>query len=66
MKNEKLLRKEIVDNCLKQASWIVGDRSLVIEEHKIIVASDLIQEVSSTGQKQKLAAELKVKCNSKS
>ena len=66
MKNEKLLRKEIVDNCLNQVGWIVGDRSQVIEEHEIIIASDLIQEVSSTGQRQKLAAELEVKCNSKS
>lgn len=44
MKNEKLTRKEIIDNRLKQAGWIVGDRSQVIEEFDIIVDKNLVQE----------------------
>lgn len=44
MKNEKLTRKEIIDNRLKQAGWIVGDRSQVIEEFDIIVDQNLVQE----------------------
>ncbi len=44
MKNEKLTRKEIIDHRLKQAGWIVGDRSQVIEEFDIIVDQDLVHE----------------------
>ncbi|TCO02197.1 type I restriction endonuclease subunit R [Natronoflexus pectinivorans] len=44
MKNEKLTRKEIIDNRLKKAGWIVGDRSQVIEEFDIIVDKNLVQE----------------------
>ena len=35
MKNEKLTRKEIIDNRLKQAGWNVTDRIQVIEEFDI-------------------------------
>jgi type I restriction enzyme R subunit len=35
MKNEKLTRKEIIDNRLKQADWNVTDRTQVIEEFDI-------------------------------
>jgi type I restriction enzyme R subunit len=35
MKNEKLTRKEIIDNRLKQAEWNVTDRTQVIEEFDI-------------------------------
>lgn len=35
MKNEKLTRKEIIDNRLKQAGWNVTDRTQVIEEFDI-------------------------------
>ncbi|MHC1778937.1 MAG: DEAD/DEAH box helicase family protein [Bacteroidales bacterium] len=35
MKNEKLTRKEIIDNRLKQADWDVTDRTQVIEEFDI-------------------------------
>lgn len=35
MKNEKLTRKEIIDNRLKQAGWNVTDRTQVIEEFNI-------------------------------
>ncbi len=35
MKNEKLTRKEIIDNRLKQAGWNVTDRTHVIEEFDI-------------------------------
>ena len=44
MKNEKHTRKEIIDNRLKQAGWIVGDRSQVIEEFDIIVDKNLVME----------------------
>lgn len=35
MKNEKLTRKEIIDNRLKEAGWNVTDRTQVIEEFDI-------------------------------
>lgn len=35
MKNERLTRKEIIDNRLKQAGWNVTDRTQVIEEFDI-------------------------------
>lgn len=35
MKTEKITRKEIIDNRLKQADWIVTDRTQVIEEFDI-------------------------------
>ena len=35
MKSEKLTRKEIIDNRLKQAGWNVTDRTQVIEEFDI-------------------------------
>ena len=35
MKNEKLTRKEIIDDRLKKAGWIVTDRTQVIEEFDI-------------------------------
>jgi type I restriction enzyme R subunit len=35
VKNEKLTRKEIIDNRLKQAGWTVTDRTQVIEEFDI-------------------------------
>ncbi|MBK5194456.1 MAG: DEAD/DEAH box helicase family protein [Proteiniphilum sp.] len=38
MKNEKLTRKEIIDNRLKQADWNVTDRTQVIEEFDIHLA----------------------------
>lgn len=44
MKNEKLTRKEIIDNRLKQAGWNITDRTQVIEEFDIIVDSNLVQE----------------------
>lgn len=44
MKNEKLTRKDIIDTRLKQAGWIVSDRTQVIEEFDIIVDSNLVQE----------------------
>lgn len=44
MKNEKLTRKEIIDNRLKKAGWNVTDRTQVVEEFNIIVDKTLIQE----------------------
>jgi type I restriction enzyme, R subunit len=44
MKNESQTRKQIIDNRLKKAGWIVGDRSQVIEEFDIIVDNNLVQE----------------------
>jgi type I site-specific restriction endonuclease len=35
VRNEKLTRKEIIDNRLKQAGWNVTDRTQVIEEFDI-------------------------------
>ena len=35
--NESQTRKEIIDNRLKQAGWIVSDRTQVIEEFDIVV-----------------------------
>ena len=47
MKNEKLTRKEIIDNRLKQAGWDVGDRTQVVEEFDIIVDSNMVQEAET-------------------
>lgn len=47
MKNEKLTRKEIIDNRLTQAGWNVGDRSQVIEEFDIIVDANRVQEATT-------------------
>ncbi|HMY34493.1 MAG TPA: DEAD/DEAH box helicase family protein, partial [bacterium] len=47
MKNEKLTRKEIIDNRLKQAGWNVTDRTQVVEEFDIIVDKNLVQEAST-------------------
>ncbi len=47
MRNEKLTRKEIIDNRLKQAGWIVSDRTQVVEEYDIIVDKDLVKEAPS-------------------
>lgn len=44
MKNEKLTRKEIIDNRLKQAGWNVTDRTQVIEEFDIVVDTFLAAE----------------------
>lgn len=48
MKNEKLTRKEIIDNRLKEAGWIVGDLSQVVEEFDIIVDANLAKESTTT------------------
>jgi len=44
LKNEKLTRKEIIDNRLKQAGWNVGDRTQVVEEFDIIVDANMVHE----------------------
>ena len=44
MKNEKLTRKEIIDNRLKQAGWNVTDRTQVIEEFFIPVDGNEVNE----------------------
>ncbi len=44
MKNEKLTRKELIDNRLKKAGWNLADRTQVIEEYDIIVDKNLVQE----------------------
>ena len=44
MKNEKLTRKEIIDNRLKQAGWNVSDRTQVVEEFDIIVDKNIALE----------------------
>ncbi len=47
MKNEKLTRKEIIDNRLKEASWNIGDRSQVVEEFDIIVDASIVAEAET-------------------
>ncbi len=47
MKNEKLTRKEIIDDRLKQAGWNVDDRTQVVEEFDIIVDSNMVQEAAT-------------------
>ncbi len=44
MKNEKLTRQEIIDKRLKQAGWVVSDRTQVLEEYDIIVDNKLAAE----------------------
>ncbi|MBE9586465.1 DEAD/DEAH box helicase family protein [Mucilaginibacter sp. JRF] len=44
MKNEKLTRKIIIDNRLKEAGWNLNDRAQVIEEFNIVVQTDIVQE----------------------
>lgn len=46
MKNEKLTRKEIIDNRLKQAGWNVTDRTQVIEEFNIHLT--VVEEPTTT------------------
>lgn len=48
MKNEKLTRKEIIDNRLKQAGWNVADRTQVIEEFFISVESNVVNEPATS------------------
>ncbi len=44
MSNEKLTRKEIIDNRLKKAGWLVGDLSQVVEEFDIVVDENVVRE----------------------
>lgn len=44
MRNEKHTRKEIIDERLKQAGWLVGDPSQVVEEFDIVVDKNLVME----------------------
>ncbi|MBX7226937.1 MAG: DEAD/DEAH box helicase family protein [Chitinophagales bacterium] len=48
MRNEKLTRKEIIDNRLKQANWNVTDRTQVIEEFFIEVDKYLVNEPNTS------------------
>ncbi|MFN7490339.1 MAG: DEAD/DEAH box helicase family protein [Chryseotalea sp.] len=48
MKNEKLTRKEIIDNRLKLAGWNVTDRTQVIEEFFITVENNIVNEPTTT------------------
>ena len=48
MKNEKLTRKEIIDNRLKQAGWNVTNRTQVIEEFFISVENNVVNEPTTT------------------
>ena len=47
MKNEKLTRKEIIDDRLKQAGWNVDDSTQVVEEFDIIVDSNMVKEAAT-------------------
>lgn len=44
LKNEKLTRKEIIDNRLKEAGWNVDDHTQVVEEFDIIVNPNLVKD----------------------
>ena len=44
MKNEKQIRKEIIDNRLKEAGWKLTDRTQIIEEFDIVVDQTLAKE----------------------
>jgi type I restriction enzyme R subunit len=44
MKNEKLTRKEIIDNRLKQTGWNVIDCTYVIEEFDFNINKNLVQK----------------------
>lgn len=48
MKNEKLTRKEIIDNRLKHAGWNVADRTQVIEEFFISVDNNVVNEPTTS------------------
>ena len=48
MKNEKLTRKEIIDNRLKLAGWSVTDRTQVIEEFFISVENNVVNEQTTS------------------
>ncbi len=61
MKNEKLKRKDIIDNRLKQDGWNVTDRTQEIEEFDIIFNSNLVQEAPTpyAGHQYRLAKDRK-------
>jgi type I restriction enzyme R subunit len=44
LRNEKHTRKEIIDERLKLAGWLVGDPSQVVEEFDIVVDKNLVME----------------------
>jgi type I restriction enzyme R subunit len=44
LRNEKHTRKEIIDERLKQAGWLVGDPSQVVVEFDIVVDKNLVME----------------------
>jgi len=46
LKNEKDTRKEIIDRRLKQAGWIVGDLTQVVEEYSFGINDNLVGEPS--------------------
>lgn len=50
--NEKLTRKEIIDNRLKQAGWNVTDRTQVIEEFFVASNNELNEPIESYGKNQ--------------
>ena len=48
MSNEKITRKEIIDNRLRQAGWNVADRTQVIEEFFISVENNTVNEPATS------------------
>jgi type I restriction enzyme R subunit len=48
VKNEKLTRKEIINNSLNQAGWNLTDRTQVIEEFFISVENNVVNEPSTS------------------
>lgn len=47
LNNEKYTRIQIIDNRLKNAGWLVGDLSQVVEELGIVVNESLVKEATT-------------------
>jgi type I restriction enzyme, R subunit len=47
LNNEKITRKEIIDNRLKKAGWLVGDLSQVVEEFDIVLDENMVREAAT-------------------
>ena len=48
MKNEKLTKKEIIDDLLKEAGWNVGDNTQVVKQIDIKLNSNMVQEAAAS------------------
>jgi len=48
LKDEKLTKKEIIDDRLKEAGWNVGDSNQVVKEIDIKLNSNMVQEAGAS------------------